>query len=190
MSAKRRAISTLARSTALALAGTLALAGVVGAQSGTTGNYEFQDYPGAKCKMVNDWGKHYALVKIVVRPPSVWWPDRDPSKANESGRVGWRAIIQKSGGVDGPWTAVKRTPIQKATAYEGTQAPFTKQSVSWNPEKQANSLVRVVVKAFWYRKDGSVLGRAKHTVLSYKVQFGKTATGSAFQFCGTDVFYS
>ena len=167
--------------------------------AGQTGNYEFRDHPGATCRYVNDWGHHLALTKVIVRPPSVWWPDTDPNDPDEHGTVGWRAILQKTNDVEGPWVAVKRTPVQRATAYDDqaepfgatTRAPFTKQTIPWHRDSHSNRFiaVRVVVKAIWYAPDGSVIGRAQHRVVDYRFSWG-THTGTAREFCGNDVFYS
>lgn len=111
--------------------------------------------------------------------------------------MGWRAIVQQATSVEGPWATVRKTSIQMATAHEDQAAPwgsttkavFTKLIMPWHTDSDPHNwhAVRIVVKSFWYRNDGSVRGWAKHRILGYRTKYG-TMVGTADEFCPSDVF--
>ena len=165
----------------------LMLSGVASADStsGSTGNYLFTDSQsttGATCRYAPDSrGQNlYHVTKIVVRPPSVWWPDQNSSSNSEHGRVGWQATVGRS--TDGMnWTLVQKSAVQRATAYEdsqspygrSTRAPFTKISVPINGANFALAEnFRVTVKALWYTPEGKVRGFTTHIVTWYSEKVG------------------
>lgn len=198
-SVSRRSAAASVRAGALALVGVIFLSGTVSADStsGRIGHFLFPDYYGATCRYVNDWGQHWALWTIAVLPPSVWWPNTDRGDRSQKGTVGWRAIVQEAMGVDGPWSTIGKTPIQKATAHEdqgepygeASKAVFTRLIIPRHADGDPNnwSAVRIIVKAFWYRRDGSVRGWAEHRILGYRTRYG-TVFGTAEQFCPNDIF--
>jgi len=175
-----RSVLSVGLASALTVFGT----GIAAADSGhgQHGNYLFIDgdasHTGATCVYT---GPQTKLTSLIVKPPKVWWPDTDSSNERQHGTVGWRAIAQKATDpVNGPWTFVKRSPIQKKVAYEdqtapygdSTKAPFTKATLSWSAPHSPLVYARVVVKAFWYHHDGSVMGWQKHPVVYYHYKYG------------------
>jgi hypothetical protein len=179
------------RACLLAVVGVLALAAPVSADSttGQTGNYLFTDSmstPGVRCYYVEESGIAY-IHQFTAKPPSLWWPDTNSSINTQHGKVGWRFIVQQN--QSGNWVQVKKSAIQKATAYEdsqnpygaGTKAPLTKMSLTLNAHNFEFGGFRVLVKAFWYRHNGSVMGTASHVVDWYK--YAGTSTQTVEGFC-------
>jgi hypothetical protein len=180
---------------------TIGLSGVVAADTvkGQHGDYLFTDSsgtPGASCRHVNGGGGEWWLAKIVVRPPSVWWPDTNSSNTTQHGPVGWQAIVKyRTLGSTGSWTLLMRSSVQHATAYEdqlvpygnSTKASFSKKTFFINGSLAKYHLkeFQVTVKAFWYSKsDGSVMGMASHTVQYYNYWLGSTNEGlTGAQWC-------
>ena len=174
-------VSRVLGATVGALTLTFALSGLVQA-AGQTGNYLWVDSmqkAGAVCKY-DSGGRIY---RMRIEAPQLWWPDRNDLNTTEHGKVGWRAIIEHTNAGPG-WVFLKQTSIQTATAYEGypggydldDKAPFTAKVV----DISAGSLpaldeLRVKIKAFWYRKDGSVLGSLTHVDQWYVLKLGTSA---------------
>jgi hypothetical protein len=179
----RRHLATLTRGAILAVIGSVLVTGVASADttSGQTANHLFTDSqakPGATCKYAPDsrGNNLYHVSKIVVLPPSVWWYDQDSNINSEHGRVGWQLTVGHS--TNGTtWSLVKKSGVQKATAYEdsqnpygsSTKAPFTKMSVDIaGGSYQLADYFRVTVKAIWYTPTGKIRGFATHVVNWYK----------------------
>jgi hypothetical protein len=173
----------------LALASTMAIigSGVAAADSGhgQHGHYLFIDgdatHTGATCVYT---GPQTKLTSLVVKPPKVWWPDTNAANERQHGTVGWKVIVQKAeDAVKGPWTVAKQSSVQKKVAYEdqtalygeSTKAPFTKKTLSWSAPQSPTIYVRVIVQAFWYNPDGSVLGWQKHRVVWYHYTYGASS---------------
>jgi hypothetical protein len=152
--------------------------------TGSVGNYLTTDTsvtPGATCQyptFASGASKTW-LSKVVAKPPSIWWPDRSSDSNTEHGKVGWRFLVQFNNGGPG-WTTVVKSSVQKAIAYEdsqspynpSTKAPLTKMSVGVNAKATGQGVWRVVVKAFWYKKNGTKLGSATHVVQYYRQKIG------------------
>ncbi len=182
----------MASVTALALGALLSSSGVVFADSetGQTGHYMFREAPGGEGVVcVYSGSGNFRLTKLIVKPPSLWWPDTDANNNRQRGRVGYRAFVQVSlPGAYGPWQPLKKTTIQKSTAYEDTpdydmadRAPLTKRQVAFDPSPygpESNAHVRVVYKAFWYRPNGSVAGTFTHEQFYYEWRNAGASTGS------------
>ena len=182
---------------ALALVACLSV-GQVALADGTTGsvgNYLFTDasgHVGATCKYTADQNQSnsYWITRITAKPPSVWWPDRNSNSNTEHGKVGWRFIVKYNNG--GGFHVETRSSIQKATAYEdsqqpygsSTKAPFTKMTVSFKGKARTSvAQWRVVVKVFWYRKNGTVQGTATHTVQYYNEHYAGQTGQSPNPYC-------
>jgi hypothetical protein len=182
--------------TALAVCAVLSFAGVVSADttSGQVGNNYFKDdmmATGAKCVYYVDPHGVAWFQKMVVQPPSLWWPDRNSSSNNEHGIVGWKFILEKSN--FSPWVVVKTSSVQKATAYEdsqspfntGTRAPLTKKTLKVNPLGHGgNDVWRARVRGMWYRSNGSVMGWVEHIVYWYTTKAGSNLMTSEFNCAG------
>jgi hypothetical protein len=172
--------------TILALAGAalFATAGVAAAdtESGQIGHYNFKDNqskPNATC--IYSGSSHYSLNQIVVKAPSVWWPDTNSSNNREHGRVGWQISVQISlPGAYGPWKTLYMTEVDKKRAYED-QPPYDKADkaplAQWtlnipasNYNGKPNAYARVVPMLFWYAGDGSTMGSVTHDQTNYKWQ--------------------
>lgn len=175
------------RALSVAIGAVLLISGTVNADTttGQTGHFMFTDAmatPGAKCTYNIASNDEAWLHKFTVKPPSLWWPDTSSSSNTEHGRVGWRFVVQYNSGSG--WLDAKQSPVQKATAYEdsqnlygnGTKAPLTKMSVTINAHNYPYSNWQVLVKGYWYKPNGSVLGSATHTVAWYR-----TVAGSSVQ---------
>jgi hypothetical protein len=116
------------------------------------------------------------LRRLLVMPPKL--------DASSTQRVGWRFIVQRSKG--GVWTRVYRSPVQRALG----DAAFTQMGVkvtvpAWPTGDSLRSHpYRVLIKAFWYRADGSIKATAKSVVDDYAVwidgTFARSETGSCY----------
>ncbi|MEO6349281.1 MAG: hypothetical protein ABIP53_01395 [Candidatus Limnocylindrales bacterium] len=194
-------LKTLARAAILAVIGSVLLSGMASADttSGSIGNRLFTDSqakPGAKCKYAPDSRatSYYHVSKIIVPPPSVWWPDLDSNSNSEHGRVGWQFTVGHS--TNGTtWSLVGKSAVQKATAYEDSQNPygsstraaFTKLSMGINGGSYSFAdEFRVTVKAIWYTPSGKVRGFATHIVHWY-TQRVSTFTLTNEDFCSNAV---
>lgn len=152
--------------------------GMVGAH----GLRDASDNPGVTCNYSFN-GVRFKLASIKVRAPRVLAADRDSNKIDHR-RVGWRFIVQKMptgpgavvadavlpGGVPPSWTNYYKSPVQKATAYENAFAPFSPMTRSISTANDG-ARYRVLIKMFWYRRDGSKEGTAIHLVDYYRWQF-------------------
>jgi hypothetical protein len=152
---------------ALALALMLAATSVhADSTSGTPGTYKITDTsgsPGANCNYTPYDPTHY-LVSFTVRGPSVKWPS---SSSAASGKVGWRAVVQKSG--NSGWVTVKTGALSTATANKTTATSFAKRTVKY--AAQVDAPFRVVVRLLWYAPDNHVIGRATHAVAYYRESY-------------------
>ena len=165
----------------------IVVAGAVAADgtTGQVGHYVFTDSaskPGATCVYNTTGGSEAFLNSVVVRAPSVWWPDTSSSSNTQHGQVGWKAIVKE--GSPGSWSTIASSSVQKKTAYEdhpfhdpADKAPFTNLTVSFTSNKFMNYLV--TVKVFWYRADGSVKGTATHDVVHYRDRIDGTSIGAS-----------
>jgi hypothetical protein len=173
---------------------TIGLAGNVAAAdkvSGQVGHYAFTDSDssnstGAQCLTTDVGNATYDLTQIVGRAPAAWWPDTNSDKTTQHGTVGWRLIVLHKAPAASSWTVLKKSTIQKATAFEdqlnpygaGTKAPFTdiglKVSASNFPTTE---LFAAKAKVIWYRKDGSVKGSVVHFISWYATMYGVNVLG-------------
>ena len=197
-------VSRFISATVAAVALSVGLSGVVSAQTGQTGNYTFTDSngsstTGAACRYLRVTETRAKITQITTRPPSLWWPDRNSDNNTEHGKVGWRAIIQHTNGGPG-FVFLKQSGIQYATAYEGypngydpaDKAVFSNIIVGITASSlPANDELRVIVKAYWFKKDGSVLAYVTHTVLWYKYKQSASDTGIiAQQPCPKNIYFN
>jgi len=197
-------VSRFVTATVAAAALSVGLSGVVAAQTGITGNYLFTDSngsstTGAACRYLRVTDTRAKITQITARPPSVWWPDRSSDSNTEHGKVGWRAIIYHTNAGPG-FVFLKQSGIQYATAYEGypggydtaDKAPFVNITVGITAsDLPAGDELRVVVKAYWFKKDGSVLGSVTHTVLWYKLKLSASDPGHIqSQPCPKNIYFA
>ena len=173
---------------------TFSVSGVVAADSvsGTYGHYTPTDGPpggGAICRYQMTDPANAEIYRMVMRAPSVWWPNRRSDVTTEHGRVGWRAVVQFYR--NGSWRTLTTTGIQRATAYEdqlspygaSTKAPFT--NISVNINDPLGRKFRATINMYWFRSDGSVLGRVTHPVKWYRLVVGSTYNGTIESSCPT-----
>jgi hypothetical protein len=142
-------------------------------RSGTIGHYRVKDTtssPAATCNYTSPYPNHY-LVSFSVKAPSLWWPNTTSSDSREHGTVGWWPVVQVK--TNGSWRTIVNGAGQQAVAYEdrpaydsADRAPLSTKSVTWSATDQ--ELYRVLVRAAWYRADGSAMGQVKHTVGHYR----------------------
>ena len=184
---------------AVALAAGLMVGTSVGvaadSETGQTGRHLYTDdadHPGATC-IYKGQNSPFHLRHINVRAPKVWWPDTNSTNTNQHGMTGWRAVVQQSPGDDAPWTTAYKSPLQKAIAYEddppydlADKAPFTKRSFDFHYDKSKGTYFRVLVKAYWYRSNGSVLGKATHVVQNHQLTLPSPHAGGLYGLCFAD----
>ena len=165
----------------LVLGAVMASSGVTAAadtEVGQHGNYIFKDDAstyGATC--VYSGSGPYKLTEIVVKPPSLWWPDTNPANNLQHGKVGWQPSLQISKpGTSGPWNTLFDAPTVVRVAYEdhpaydpGDKANLPKYTlyVNHSYNKHPNAYARIVHEAFWYAGDGSTKGTVTHEQLNY-----------------------
>ena len=106
------------------------------------------------------------LQKVTVHPPEVRWPNTKPAVPGQKGTVGWRVIIQAADPGWSTWTTVAQRPMQKRTATETKPAAFTSRTFDL-PATEPYTGIRVIVIAAWYKADGSLRGRVRHTMEHY-----------------------
>lgn len=175
---------------ALAGAALFATSGVTLAdtETGQHGHYVFKDDAstfGVNCVYASQGNDTYKLTQLVVKAPSLWWPDTNSGSNREHGTVGWRVFVQVSlPGAYGPWSTTFKTSIQKKTAYEdhpaydpADKAPLAKWTISFNAsayDSRPNAYVRIEHKAFWYKPAGSTLGSVVHDQFNYQWKYGTT----------------
>src|SRR3954468_1555554 len=139
----RLSISRMAPLLAASLALTLLLAATsvhADSRSATAGPYTVTDTtgsPGANCNYTPYAPTHY-LVSFSVRGPSVKWPSANSAA---SGKVGWWAVVQKSG--SSGWMTVKTGAVTTATATKTSAASFARQTIKY--AAQVDAPFRVVV---------------------------------------------
>jgi hypothetical protein len=168
---------------ALTAAAMLASSGIALANSetGQHGHYLFKDDPvtfGATCVYV-PLSSGYKLTHIVVKPPSLWWPDTNSGNNREHGRVGWQLALQISvPGAYGPWHTLFNAPTQVKQAYEDQPAydpadkanlPKMRLDVNGGYRKKPDAHARVVHTAYWYANDNSVMGTVTHEQFNYRI---------------------
>jgi len=162
----------------------IALSGVAAATTvvGQHGNYIFIDddsmtTTGAICRYadpnsVGTWN----IYKLTARAPSVWWFDTNSSITTQHGPVGWRLYLLHKAPAASTWSLLKKSTIQKKTAYEdqlvpygsATKAPFTNIALSITANNfPSTELFMARVKVYWFRSDGTVRGSATHDVQNY-----------------------
>ena len=133
---------------------------------------------------------------MIVKAPSVWWPDTSSNSNTQHGTVGWQAFRLSQGRVGHNLEAAQedncptRPPPTRATRALtacADKAPFTNLAVSIPGTNYAfTHEFRVKVKVYWYSKvDGSVMGSVAHTVLYYK--WGPGSTDIRTDSCGDAV---
>jgi hypothetical protein len=115
------------------------------------------------------------LRRLLVTPPKLY---------EKSASVGWRFIVHRSSnGLD--WKVTYRSPVQRAT----TSSNFTSMDVKvdvpdrWpSPDPQAYPY-RVVIKAFFYRADGSLKATSKAPVYEFRVWIDGSFAWRETSFC-------
>jgi hypothetical protein len=136
--------------------------------TGTVGMHSLTDTsssPGADCiyRYKSGWDL-WQLKRINVDPPNV---RAVPAQGNE--QVGWRFTIQRRAysafsNHPGPWEHRYTSEVFKAVTDSTHDAAFSPAGVRVNvPVEPGNDVAfayRAVVKAYWYRANGSVLGTA------------------------------
>lgn len=156
-----------------AMLGTSSLA-YADTESGQHGNYSFADDLtnfGVTC--VYSGGATRRLTQVIAKPPSLWWPNTNTNNNTQHGKTGWRVLVQLStAGGYGPWTTLSKSAIKTAIAYEdqpaydpSDKAPFSKIKLAFDPTpylSNSNAHVHMVIKAFWYKPDGSLMGSVTH----------------------------
>lgn len=158
--------------------------------TGQVGHYQIADVDGdeiVNCRY-NDTGTKLKLDKFVAKAPQAWWPDTDSDNDNQSGTVGWRIRIDQSSSTEGagPWTATYTSSWVKKTAHEdqpfhdaADAAPFTGRGITWN--RSGDKSYRVTYILRWFRRNGTTLGTAKHTIVFYNLT--GDANGEFSGFC-------
>jgi hypothetical protein len=135
---------------------------LVGAEHGLVGAYGMVDnttHPanaGAVCHYVGSPTDYFRSMSI--RHPVAW--ARDVSAHEDHQVVGWRAKLQRATSTGGPWSTIRVSREEKATAYDTATAVFHGRTLSWQ-SSNASLIYRALVVIKWYRS-GSVEG---HVVL-------------------------
>ena len=130
-------------------------------QTGAVGPYVIADFPldtALTCSYTTLGAK---LVKVVVKPPEVRWPDTNGDNPNQKGRIRHVVIVQRSTDGGTTWKKLGTSTVQTAVATETTPAPLTKRTVAVNVNGLTTK-VRVLHRIQWIRGDGSVRGTIKH----------------------------
>jgi hypothetical protein len=106
------------------------------------------------------------LQQVIVDPPQVRWPNTKPAVPGQKGKVGWRVIIQAANVSWTTWTTIAQRPMQKRMATESKPAAFSALTFDI-PATAPYTGIRVIVVAAWYKADGSLRGRVRHTMEHY-----------------------
>jgi len=158
-------------------------------ETGQHGHYLFKDDAtkyGATC--IYAGSGPYKLTQIVVKAPSLWWPDTVSGNNNEHGTVGWQLSLQISvPGAYGPWHTLFTTSPQQKTAHED-QPPYNPTdkaklaqwtlNVNGGFKHKPNAYAAVEHEALWYNPDSSTMGTVTHDQFYYKWQNVPGQSGS------------
>lgn len=170
----------LAGSTAvLALALLPAPAGAYGtAESGLVGDYSYSessDTPIASCGYAGPVGPSnwIWLNWVRVTAPTVRAADRN-TQTRDRRTVSFQLKIQRNTfGSSDPWSVVKSSRIQKASAYDDQAAALSPIKLYFTPKKTNSNghhaIFRAMVVVKWLKKDGSVEGTAKIWPTHYRI---------------------
>ncbi len=93
-----------------------------------------------------------------------------PDFGEASASVGWRFIVRRSSdGLD--YKETYRSPIQRAQTSDGFSPMGVKVSVpdGWPTHDPEGYPYRVIIKAFFYRADGSLKSTAKSAVVDFRI---------------------
>ncbi len=171
----RIAILTISAITALAAAQP-ALAYTELGTTGTVGQHSLLDThgtPGGACKYkFSSFQGAWKLKKIYVEPPLV---RAVPGQGTE--RVGWKFKVQRQ--IYSiflphplPWKTRYTSPIFTAYTNSSTDAAFSEASVKvkvpFGYGEDAFAAYRVIVKIYWYKPNGHILGTATERVGWYE----------------------
>jgi hypothetical protein len=154
----------VAMSFALAAAGPAAAYQVI-SETGPHGDYWLDDSSGTPAGICtygpvvyDNWAY---LVSMRVKAPHVFAADRNSDKRDHR-VVTWQWKLQRKKFDATTWKTIKSSAIQKKTAYEDAQAPFTGMTINYNSEKDdmdhngPSVVFRALVIIKWFKPDGSV----------------------------------
>jgi len=140
----------------------------IGPEHGLVGAYAMVDnsvHPssaGALCHYVGSPTDYFRSMRIhhpVARA-------RNVSGHKDHQLVGWRTKLQRATSPSGPWTTIRVSGEEKATAYDTATAVFHDKTLSW--QSSSPSLIyRALVVINWYRS-GSVEGHVTLRVEFYR----------------------
>ena len=140
------------------------------AESGLVGEYSYSessDTPIATCGYAGPVGPSnwIWLNWVRVTAPTVRSADRN-SETRDRRTVSVQLKIQRNTlGSSDPWSVVKSSHVQKATAYDDQAAALSPIKLYFTPKKTffngQNAIFRAMVLVKWLKKDGSVEGTAK-----------------------------
>jgi hypothetical protein len=112
---------------------------------------------------------------MTVKPPTVKAINRTTKQDHQT--VGWQLVMQQhliALPMTGSWTTIKKSSIQKKTAYDNAAALFTALTVKYDaqvhdPDFQSLPYAyRALVVITWYKADGTVQGTVKLAPSYYK----------------------
>lgn len=141
---------------------------LVGAEHGRVGAYGMVDnsaHPynaGALCHYVGSPTDYFRSMR--VHHPAAW--ARDVSQNEDHQLVGWRAKLQRATSPSGPWTTIRVSSEEKATAYDTATAAFHGRTLSWQ-SPNSSVVYRALVLIKWYRA-GLVEGHVTLRVEFYR----------------------
>ena len=186
MTTKRRSACAIAAvlSLTVMLFPSLASADIVfSPPSGNFGPHFLRDSPefgGARCTYPEP---AYQLSTIRIRPPSVYAFDR--TTGADSQKTGWKYIIESSSDALN-WTPAVTSRVQKGTATEVKDAPFTARTYAFTGGAGMD-YYRVSIRMLWYSQDGTIVrGSAEHTVEYYDIVGSGFPTAVRVEPCAGD----
>lgn len=150
-------------------------------QTGSVGNWSFAESsstPRTTCSYGPEAPPDDSFTtQIKVKPPTVFAADRTSGKVNKR-KVSWQVQLQHEPSGGGSWVNGTTSSVQRATAYDNKQAPFTALTIKHDGHKDPNDALRIKVTIKWYAPNGSVEGKIVFNPTYYRevTPFG-TATG-------------
>jgi hypothetical protein len=103
------------------------------------------------------------LQSITVAAPAIY--ARNTTSGVDSGQVGWQIIVRRKLDSQVKFHTVLKSTIAKTTTTDDAPAAFKSRTVV--PFVPDDSTFIVIVKSFWFRADGSVVGWVKTRIDRY-----------------------
>ena len=137
-------------------------------KSGNIGQYTINEAEGdVSCF----YGQPGYLEGLVVTPPDIYARNKTPGLDQQ--QVGWRFVVKSRHDGSQTTQTYHKSPVFKAYTTDLSPADLEFKELNFLPLLEDTSYF-VIIKAFWYRGDGSIAGWAKSRVEAHTYEFPVT----------------